>query len=93
TAALAVKAPTIGASGGLFGLLAAVALRFGDEELTVLLTPIEVRARTLVAVIAVAELLLALWLPHSRIAHGAHIGGLLSGFLLSRLTLFKSINQ
>ncbi|MEM1261456.1 MAG: rhomboid family intramembrane serine protease [Pseudomonadota bacterium] len=83
TAGFGIAAPTVGASGALFGLLAVVALRFGSEDLSLLFTPITLRARTLVAIIAMSELVLALWLPHSRIAHGAHLGGLLSGLLIA----------
>jgi membrane associated rhomboid family serine protease len=74
--------PTVGASGGLFGMLTAFALLFPQRELQLLFPPIPIRAWLFVTLYGIAEL----WLGFSRaatgIAHFAHLGGMLGGFLV-----------
>lgn len=76
--------PTLGASGGIFGLLLAYGLLFPNQRVMLLIPPIPMKARTLVILYAVAELLLGLnnWQPG--VAHFAHLGGMLFGWLLIR---------
>jgi membrane associated rhomboid family serine protease len=76
--------PTLGASGGIFGLLLAYGLMFPNQRVMLLFPPIPMKARTLVILYAVAELLLGLnnWQPG--VAHFAHLGGMLFGWLLMR---------
>ena len=73
---------TVGASGGVFGLLLAFGLMFPNQRVAMLPFPIFVRARTLVVIYAVVELLAGLngWQPG--VAHFAHLGGMLFGWLL-----------
>lgn len=78
--------PVVGASAGLFGLMAAFATLYPEEDLTILLLfvyPITVSARVLVGVCA-AMSALGLLMTRSNVAHGAHLGGLLTGFLYVR---------
>lgn len=74
--------PVIGASGGVFGLLLAYGLLFPTQQVFLLFPPIPMKAQTLVIVYGVAELLLGVtgWQPG--IAHFAHLGGMLFGWLL-----------
>ncbi len=76
--------PTIGASGGLFGLLIAYAMLFPQRRLQLLFPPILMRAWVFVTLYGIAEL----WFGFSRaatgIAHFAHLGGMLGGFLVVR---------
>lgn len=76
--------PTLGASGGIFGLLLAYGLMFPNQRVMLLFPPIPMKARTLVILYAVAELLLGLngWQPG--VAHFAHLGGMVFGWLLIR---------
>jgi len=76
--------PTLGASGGIFGLLLAYGLMFPNQRVMLLFPPIPMKARTLVILYAAAELLLGLnnWQPG--VAHFAHLGGMLFGWLLIR---------
>ena len=76
--------PTLGASGGIFGLLLAYGLLFPNQRVMLLFPPIPMKARTLVILYAVAELVLGLnnWQPG--VAHFAHLGGMLFGWLLMR---------
>lgn len=76
--------PTLGASGGIFGLLLAYGMMFPNQRVMLLFPPIPMKARTLVILYAVAELLFGLngWQPG--VAHFAHLGGMLFGWLLIR---------
>lgn len=77
-------APVLGASGGVFGLLLAFGMLFPNQRLMLLFPPIPMKARTLVIVLGVIELLLGItgWQPG--VAHFAHLGGMLFGWLLIR---------
>jgi len=76
--------PTIGASGGVFGLLLAYGMLFPNQRVMLLFPPIPMKARTLVILYGVFELSLGLtgWQPG--VAHFAHLGGMLFGWLLIR---------
>jgi membrane associated rhomboid family serine protease len=79
--------PVVGASAGLFGLIAAFATLFPRQELTVYLffiLPVTVTARVLLGVCAGIGLL-GVFLAGDHVAHGAHLGGMLMGFVYARL--------
>ncbi|HEX5684019.1 MAG TPA: rhomboid family intramembrane serine protease [Ideonella sp.] len=75
--------PTVGASGGLFGLLFAYGMLFPNRTIMPLFPPIPMKARTFVAVFGGLELLQGL-LGRDGIAHFAHLGGMLGGWLMIR---------
>jgi membrane associated rhomboid family serine protease len=74
--------PTVGASGGIFGLLLAYGLYFPDRRVMLLIPPIPMRARTLVIVFAVVELVFGVTQTAAGVAHFAHLGGMLGGWLM-----------
>ncbi|CAN5122972.1 rhomboid family intramembrane serine protease [soil metagenome] len=76
--------PTVGASGFIYGILMAYALMFPKDRLQLLLPPIELSARTLVLVMGGIELFLGVTGTASGIAHFAHLGGMLFGWLMLR---------
>ena len=76
--------PTIGASGGVFGLLLAYAMYFPRNRVMLLFPPIPMSARTFVVVYAVIELVLGVNGAQSGVAHFAHLGGMIGGWLLLR---------
>ena len=76
--------PTIGASGGVFGLLLAYGMLFPNQRLMLLIPPIPMKARTLVIVYGAIELLLGFSGLQPGVAHFAHLGGMLFGWLLIR---------
>jgi membrane associated rhomboid family serine protease len=76
--------PTIGASGGIFGLLFAYGLLFPNQRVMLLIPPIPMKARTLVIVYGAVELLLGATGLQPGVAHFAHLGGMLFGWLLIR---------
>ena len=75
-------APVLGASGGVFGLLLAYGLLFPNQRIMLLFPPIPMRARTLVIVYGLVELVLGITGTRSGVAHFAHLGGMLFGWLL-----------
>lgn len=76
--------PTIGASGGVFGLLLAYGMLFPRQRVMLLIPPIPMNARTLVIVYGVVELLLGFSGLQPGVAHFAHLGGMLFGWLMIR---------
>ena len=73
---------TVGASGGLFGLLLAFAMYFPQQRLMMILVPVPVPARVFVAGYAVIELVLGVTGTQAGVAHFAHLGGMLGAFLM-----------
>jgi membrane associated rhomboid family serine protease len=76
--------PVMGASGGVFGLLLAYGMLFPNQRVMLLIPPIPMKARTLVIVYGVIELLLGVSGAQPGVAHFAHLGGMLFGWLLIR---------
>jgi membrane associated rhomboid family serine protease len=74
--------PTVGASGGVYGVLLAYGLYFPNRQLMLLIPPIPMRARTFVVVFAVLELILGVTGTAAGVAHFAHLGGMLGGYLM-----------
>ena len=77
-----VDIPMVGASGAIFGLLAAYGLLFPNNVLQLLFPPIPMKAKYFVLVYAGLELYLGISGRQAGVAHFAHIGGALFGFLL-----------
>ena len=74
--------PTIGASGGVFGLLLAFGMFFPRERLILIFPPIPIEARWFVILYGAIELWFGVTGLAAGIAHFAHLGGMLFGFLL-----------
>jgi membrane associated rhomboid family serine protease len=74
--------PTVGASGGIFGLLIAFAMYFPQRIIVPLFPPIPMRARTFAIVYGGLELVLGVTGSQAGVAHFAHLGGMLGGYLL-----------
>ena len=76
--------PTIGASGGVFGLLLAYGMLFPNHRVMLLFPPIPMKARTLVILYGLLALMLGFTGLQPGVAHFAHLGGMLFGWLLIR---------
>ena len=74
--------PTVGASGGVFGLLLAYAIYFPHNRVYFLLVPFPIKARVFVFIYAAIELLLGVTGTQEGVAHFAHLGGLIGGGLM-----------
>jgi membrane associated rhomboid family serine protease len=73
--------PTVGASGALYGLLLAYGMLFPHRTIMPLFPPIPMKARTFVVVFGAIELTLG-FVGTGNIAHFAHLGGMLGGWLM-----------
>jgi membrane associated rhomboid family serine protease len=76
--------PTVGASGGVFGLLLAYGMFFPRRMVMLIFPPIPMPARMFVFVYAAIELYLGVTGTQAGVAHFAHLGGMLGGFLMLR---------
>jgi len=76
--------PTVGASGGLFGLLLAFGMLFPNRIIMPLFPPIPMKAKYFVAIFGALELLFGVTGSMSGVAHFAHLGGMLGGWLMIR---------
>jgi len=81
---LLLNTPTVGASGAIFGVLLAFGVLFPNTQLMLLIPPMPIKAKYLVIGYGALELYLAVTQPGSDIAHAAHLGGMLFGYLLIR---------
>jgi len=77
-----LNVPTVGASGAIFGVLLGFGMLFPNTELMLLFPPIPIKAKYFVIGYGALELYLGLSQPGSDIAHFAHLGGMLFGFLM-----------
>jgi len=77
-----LNTPTIGASGAVFGVLLGFGMLFPNTQLMLLFPPIPIKAKYFVIFYGVLELFLAFSQPGSNIAHVAHLGGMIFGFIL-----------
>ena len=80
---LGTGGPTIGASGGLFGLLLAFAVLFPNRTI-LLFFVIPMKAKWLALLYGVLELYQGVYVMSSGVAHFAHLGGMLGGYLTLR---------
>jgi len=80
--AIGMIIPTVGASGAVFGVLLAFGMLFPNTQLILLFPPIPIKAKYFVIGYGILELYLGFTQPGSNVAHFAHIGGMLFGFLL-----------
>jgi len=80
---LRMDIPTIGASGAVFGVLLAFGMLFPNTRLMLLFPPIPIKAKWFVLGYGVIEFVSAIWnQPGDNVAHFAHLGGMIFGFLL-----------
>ncbi|MDD4031791.1 MAG: rhomboid family intramembrane serine protease [Bacteroidales bacterium] len=76
--------PTVGASGAIFGILMAFGMLFPNTQLMLLIPPIPIKAKWFVLGYGAIELYLGISQPGSSVAHFAHLGGMLFGYVLIR---------
>ncbi len=85
--------PTLGASGGIFGVLLAFGMLFPQRRILLLIPPIPMRAWLFVTLYGLAELAMGVFGTMQGVAHFAHLGGMLAGFLLLMYWRLQSRNQ
>ena len=74
--------PTVGASGAIYGVLMGYAMLFPESKMTLLFPPVTLSAKWMVVAFAAIELLTGVTGWASGIAHFAHLGGMLIGWLM-----------
>lgn len=74
--------PTVGASGAIYGILMGYAMLYPDSIMRLIFPPVALKAKWFVLIFAGLELLLGMSSTGGGIAHFAHLGGLIFGFLL-----------
>lgn len=78
--------PMVGASGAVFGIMTAFAVLYPNVELMLMFIPFPVKAKYFIPIYIVIELFLGVArIPGDSIAHFAHLGGALIGFILVKL--------
>ena len=80
--ALIKNTPTVGASGAIYGVLMGYAMLFPESRMTLLFPPVTLSAKWMVVVFAVIELFTGVTGLSAGIAHFAHLGGMLIGWLM-----------
>jgi membrane associated rhomboid family serine protease len=78
------SAPTIGASGGVFGVLLAFGMMYPHRTILLIFPPIPMPAWLLVTLYGAFELYAGVTGAMSDVAHFAHLGGMLGGYLMIR---------
>jgi membrane associated rhomboid family serine protease len=86
-------APTVGASGGVFGVLLAFAALFPHTRVLLLFPPIPMKAWVLVTGYAVIELTSGVFGTNQGVAHFAHLGGMLGAAIVLLAVGFRSLRQ
>ncbi len=82
--------PMVGASGAIFGLLIAFVVLFPNAELFIMFIPVAVKAKYIIPLYILLELFLGVaQFSGDSIAHFAHLGGALFGFILVKLWNIK----
>jgi rhomboid-like protein len=82
--AAAMVTPMVGASGAIYGVLVAFAMLYPSARMTLIFPPITLDAKWWVGIFVALELLLGITGSQVSIAHFAHLGGALFGFLMIR---------
>jgi membrane associated rhomboid family serine protease len=76
-----MNTPAVGASGAVYGVLVAFGMLYPNRVLMLLFPPIPIKAKYFVLIMGVIELYLG-FQNNGNVAHFAHLGGALFGFLL-----------
>lgn len=81
-----INGVTVGASGAVFGILLAFGMLFPNTELMLLFPPIPIKAKWFVLGYGALELYSGFANnPNDNVAHFAHLGGMLFGFILIKM--------
>ena len=75
---------TVGASGAIYGVLLAFGMLFPEQRMFIFPLPVPIKAKWMVCIWIAIELLSALGTSGSQVAHFAHLGGMLFGYIMIR---------
>lgn len=77
-----LRTPTVGASGAIYGVLIGYALMYPESVLMLIFPPIQLKAKWMVLIFVGIELFTGVVGTADGVAHFAHLGGMLFGWLL-----------
>jgi membrane associated rhomboid family serine protease len=77
--------PVIGASGAVYGILLAFGMMFPDRPIMLIFLPIPIKAKYFVAFFGALEFISGITRTDSNVAHFAHLGGMVIGFILIKI--------
>lgn len=75
----------VGASGAIFGVIAAFATLYPDAKIGILFIPIPVKVKYVLPVVVIGSIYLGVTGNGGGIAHLAHVGGAIVGFILAKI--------
>lgn len=78
----AYTTPAVGASGAIYGILVAFAFMYSEVELMLLFLPFPIKAKYFVPLLLVGDLFFGFTGTATGVAHFAHIGGAIAGFIM-----------
>ncbi|RDY61076.1 rhomboid family intramembrane serine protease [Flagellimonas nanhaiensis] len=77
-----LKIPAVGASGAIYGILVAFAFMYSEAKLMLIFLPIPIKAKYFVPLLIAVDLIFGIGNVNTGVAHFAHIGGALIGFIM-----------
>lgn len=80
-----ITVPMVGASGAIFGVIAAFATLYPDSKIMLMFIPVPIKVKYLMPVVIIGSIYLGVSGNVGGIAHLAHVGGALVGFILARI--------
>ncbi len=80
-----LQTPMMGASGAIFGIVAAFATMFPDAKLMFFFIPFPIKAKILLPIVILISVYLGFSGNMSGVAHFAHVGGAIVGFILAKI--------
>ncbi|KFF22570.1 rhomboid family intramembrane serine protease [Chryseobacterium sp. JM1] len=80
-----VATPMVGASGAIFGVVAAFATLYPDSKIMMMFIPVPIKVKYLMPIVIVVSIYLGVSGNGGGIAHLAHVGGALVGWILARI--------
>ena len=81
---LLYSTPTVGASGAVYGVLLAYGMLFPNNVLQLIFPPVALKAKWFVLIFGAIELFLGISNTGGNVAHFAHLGGMIFGYILIR---------
>ena len=89
----AYNTPAVGASGAIYGILVAFAFMYSEAKLMLIFLPVPIKAKYFVPLLLAADLFFGIGNINTGVAHFAHIGGALIGFIMMWYWKKNQFNQ
>ncbi|SDM07988.1 rhomboid family intramembrane serine protease [Chryseobacterium taihuense] len=80
-----IYTPMVGASGAIFGIIAAFATLYPDAKIGIMFIPVPIKVKILLPIIIVGSVILGVTGNVGGIAHLAHVGGAIVGYILAKI--------